>query len=421
MAHSWLSIRVELVGGRGVHDLWPRPGRIFAARPDMTFHDLAHSINVAFARWDRSPLHRFILPDSTMVVPIVRWDAADSAVTDMLDDVATDLTCLAPGDRFLFEFDLDDSWLYLCTVAEQTVPEVSVDGQAPTSPVAMFGWGTITDQHGRLWMSDEGEDWRIPPPPHPPLSDLPPLAPWWGPSGVGLPIQPDIDFDDDSADDEDDLIAPNKLQHGAWHPDAVKSLRRAISLGDDESLWILLLTFDAMMVAQRCAPALLRLTLISPRDPRLTDLLDSIVDRLRGRDWPGDRLLARLLRANLEGRPEMVTELRTCPVDLDTVTAVLSGPTDPLRPWALDVVTGRLLPPAPTAGADTGAAAGDTTEYLPVVGLGPELLDEDARVVFSEILMSAEEDPTSESMLLLEERQLGRARQWLAEAGLRPV
>ena len=55
MARTWLSIRVDLVEGRGEH-LWPRPGRIFAGARSHSFAQLAHAIDDAFARWDRAHL-----------------------------------------------------------------------------------------------------------------------------------------------------------------------------------------------------------------------------------------------------------------------------------------------------------------------------------------------------------------------------
>lgn len=58
MARTWLSIRVDLVEGRG-EDCWPRPGRIFAAARIHTFAQLATAIDDAFARWDRAHLHQF--------------------------------------------------------------------------------------------------------------------------------------------------------------------------------------------------------------------------------------------------------------------------------------------------------------------------------------------------------------------------
>jgi hypothetical protein len=44
MARTWLSVTVELLGGRG-EELWPWPGRIFAVGPSHTFMDLANAIN----------------------------------------------------------------------------------------------------------------------------------------------------------------------------------------------------------------------------------------------------------------------------------------------------------------------------------------------------------------------------------------
>src|SRR5260370_35457017 len=58
---TWLSIRVELIEGRGVR-YWPRPGRLFAAAKSHSYAQLATAIDEAFARWDRSHLHEFALP-----------------------------------------------------------------------------------------------------------------------------------------------------------------------------------------------------------------------------------------------------------------------------------------------------------------------------------------------------------------------
>jgi len=66
MARTWLSIAVELIGGRG-EELWPRPGRIFAVGPAHTFQDFADAINTAFARWARAPLNEFTLADGTRI------------------------------------------------------------------------------------------------------------------------------------------------------------------------------------------------------------------------------------------------------------------------------------------------------------------------------------------------------------------
>ena len=60
MARRWLSVRMELVGGRGA-DLWPRPGRILAAARSLSFRQLADAIDSAFARWDLAHMRTFTI------------------------------------------------------------------------------------------------------------------------------------------------------------------------------------------------------------------------------------------------------------------------------------------------------------------------------------------------------------------------
>jgi hypothetical protein len=69
IARTWLSVRVDLVSGRG-DDFWPRPRRIFAAAPSHTFAQLAHAIDTAFARWDLAHMHMFTLADGTGITAL---------------------------------------------------------------------------------------------------------------------------------------------------------------------------------------------------------------------------------------------------------------------------------------------------------------------------------------------------------------
>lgn len=55
MARTWLSVRVELIGGQSEH-CWPRAGRVFGPASTHTFAALADAIDDAFARWDRAHL-----------------------------------------------------------------------------------------------------------------------------------------------------------------------------------------------------------------------------------------------------------------------------------------------------------------------------------------------------------------------------
>src|SRR5665811_2139648 len=87
MARRWISIRVELLGGRG-EELWPYPGRVFAVGPAQTFADLARAIDNAFARWDLSHLSLFTLADGRVVT-----DAETGA------DLATCLLYTSPSPR----------------------------------------------------------------------------------------------------------------------------------------------------------------------------------------------------------------------------------------------------------------------------------------------------------------------------------
>ena len=174
MARTWLSIRVELVEGRG-STCWPRPGRVLAASKSHTFADLAEAIDDAFARWDTSHLHEFVLADGTQLsAPDPDWDEPDS----VLDDRRTTLSRLERGEQFRYTFDLGDDWAHLCTVDDGWIDPLDELGIVPDAPLPYWGWGDIPDQYGRRWESDDGEP-KARPDPH--LTDLPPLRQGWGP------------------------------------------------------------------------------------------------------------------------------------------------------------------------------------------------------------------------------------------------
>ena len=171
---TWLSLRVELVEGRGER-FWPRPGRQFAAARTHTFAQLATAIDDAFARWDRAHLHEFTLADGQRIGrPDPDFDTADQ----VLDDRRTTLGRLRAGEQLVYVFDFGDDWTHLCTVGERRVDPLETLGILPEGPLPYFGWGELPDQYGRRWDSDDGES-PIPRDPGP--GDLPPLRPWWGP------------------------------------------------------------------------------------------------------------------------------------------------------------------------------------------------------------------------------------------------
>jgi len=173
MSRTWLSIRVDLVGGGG-RQLWPRPGRIFAAARPHTFMQLATAIDDAFARWDRSHLQQFELADGTRIgEPDPEWYDDD----ELLDGRRLTLGKLTAGQQFVYIFDLGDNWAHLCTVGERRIDPLEQLGIEPALPLPYWGWGDIPDQYGRRWDGDDGES---SPPPDPGLADPPPLQPWWG-------------------------------------------------------------------------------------------------------------------------------------------------------------------------------------------------------------------------------------------------
>ena len=177
MARTWLSIQVELVHGRG-EDLWPRPGRVFAAARSHSFLQLAQAIDTAFARWDLSHLHMFTLADGTPISMLDHWDGVEPEGT--VDSRTTKLSRVKPGDQFAYVFDFGDDWAHLCTIGAERIDPLDQLGILPDRPLPFWGWGAMPDQYGRRWADDDGSS-TVPKRPKNTLSDLPPILPWWGP------------------------------------------------------------------------------------------------------------------------------------------------------------------------------------------------------------------------------------------------
>jgi hypothetical protein len=175
MARTWLSVTVELLGGRG-EELWPWPGRIFAVGPSHTFFALADAINDAFGRWDRSHLSMFTLADGQVVTDELTGaemaEAAGGPISAPLNiESAKVAKVLKPGAEFQFTFDLGDAWTHRCEIAEEKIDPVDALGMRPETPLPYWGWGALPDQYGRRWASDDGESQppRKPTQPHPML------------------------------------------------------------------------------------------------------------------------------------------------------------------------------------------------------------------------------------------------------------
>lgn len=155
MARTWLQIRVDLLGGRGI-TCDPPPGRIFIVGPSHSLEVFAEAIDAAFARWDLSHLHEFTLsddrligyPDDTFAPELVWLDHAKLKV-------AREVT---PGEEFEYVFDLGDHWRHRCRVEPEKADSVEEYGVVPDRPVAIWGWGSIPDQYGRDGFDDDGQD-----------------------------------------------------------------------------------------------------------------------------------------------------------------------------------------------------------------------------------------------------------------------
>lgn len=266
MAKTWLSITVELLGGRG-EEFWPYPGRTFAVGPSHTFDDFATAINVAFARWDFAHLDQFTFADGTMVTnPESALELLESGAGPMLRPLniyATKVSRIVkPGDEFQFVFDLGDHWVHRCTVHPKKVDPVEVLGVRPKEPAAFWGWGNMPDQYGRRWMSDDGQS--------------------------SLPRRP---------------VAAEPMSTYAWPEsqpitsEALEVVRRAITEQDGHSFYNAMVGYlidDHLQEFAAASPMLLEV-----RSDQNEAIVLSFINRLSLRGEPGDAELSETLLAKL--------------------------------------------------------------------------------------------------------------------------
>jgi hypothetical protein len=155
VARTWLQIRVDLLGGRGVA-CEPSPGRVFLVGPSHSFEQLAKAIDAAFARWDLSHLHTFELSDGRQIgYP----DDSFGSDLEWLDHAKLKVAKeVKAGEQFEYVFDLGDNWQHRCVVGPEKADPIDEYGIVPEQPVAIWGWGSIPDQYGRRSFDDDGED-----------------------------------------------------------------------------------------------------------------------------------------------------------------------------------------------------------------------------------------------------------------------
>ena len=413
MARRWFSIRVELLGGRG-DQLWPYPGRVFAVGPAHTFADLARAIDNGFARWDLSHLSLFTLADGRLVTDAESGaEFATSALgvvpTGALDiEVAKVMRTVEAGAQFRYVFDLGDDWTHCCTVDAGHIDPADVLGVIPPAPMAYWGWGTIPDQYDRGWAEDDGEGSA---PPRPPQAHAM-LDGGWPGSGERPP-----------------LVNVDQLRVAAASRD-VPGIVAALE-GHDVSE-VLQRAGSAVLVALRAAP------------DRVSSLAISLVQRLEMRSLPGDEELAQDLLAAVRRKSPPGQQLA---VDLEELSGLLEGDPAGNEGGFLDLRTGEVIPTFMTdemmVGADEalevdaepdrwlrvpceGSRAGweDMASY--VAGVADSHLREQLeRAIEGKGAYRRFRDLIGDTGLrqawqdFADDRQMGRAREYLAERGIR--
>ncbi|MEW1821841.1 hypothetical protein AB0323_13825 [Arthrobacter sp. NPDC080031] len=269
--------------------------------------DLANAINDAFARWDRSHLSLFTLADGRVITDQETGTEIAGSIRGPIIapiDIAAAkvVRTVEPGAEFQFTYDLGDAWTHRCVVGEVKVDPLEVLGIRPNAPLPYRGWGSIPDQYGRRWADDEGES----PAPGKPSQPHPMLLHAW-PSQVQVP-----------------RLDLSELREAIAAADAARFL--AAVTGHDID--------DALQQAGAGIPMALK-----QRRQEAEPVALSVINRLTWRDGAGDRILAEDLLAAL--RREPLTG-KVVPVDLDMLSTVLEGDPELSDGGYLDLHTGQV-------------------------------------------------------------------------------
>ena len=412
MARTWLSVTVELLGGRG-EELWPWPGRIFAVGPSHTFMDLANAINGAFARWDRSHLSLFTLADGRVVTDEetgseMAVSVGGPVMAPPIDiDMAKVVRTVEPGAEFQYTFDLGDAWIHRCVVGEVKVDPLEVLGVRPEVPVPYWGWGSIPDQYGRRWETDDGES-----------------------EFAGNPS------------------LPHPMLHHAWprHAQApridLSELRAAIGAGDAARFLAAVTGHDIDDALQQVGAGVPMA--LEHRRQEAEPVALSVINRLTLRGGAGDRLLAEDLLAILRGEP---LTGQVVPVDLEMLSTLLEGGLDLSTGGYVDLRTGQVYDDSATDPMMVGEGATINVEEEPdhwlrvnrtgsrhawrdMAAFAEQQHDEALRGRLERVIegkgafsrfrdLVHGENLNEEWYTFSTDRQIGRAREFIADNGIR--
>jgi hypothetical protein len=127
---DWMTVRVELVSGRGM-DLDPPPGRVSSsARPTPS------------ATWPTRSI--CIWRAGTSVICTFSGSKADERSVTRIPSSPTGLTTngtvsseLSKGDEFEYVFDFGDDWTHHCRVEEVGIDPAEVFGEEPALPIPL--------------------------------------------------------------------------------------------------------------------------------------------------------------------------------------------------------------------------------------------------------------------------------------------
>lgn len=411
MARRWLSIRVNLISGRG-QILDPTPGRIFAVPQSCTFDEFGRAIDLAFARWDLSHLRQFMLEDGTLVVD---EEAAEELRASAFGGGAIPRTNLLSakvgqqlkvGSRFRYIFDLGDDWTHACTVESQVDP-LEVLGDIPDLPTVYFGWGTIPDQYGRRWDADDD------------MSEAPPADP-----------QEDEQLGWFTRDPMP-LIDRTKFRIALASGQSAEVIDAVSAVGIETAL-------------QQVGAGLLKIYRAVKRAEQmsLSPVLISVQQRLQRRSWEGDGVLAAEMLAEFHGEEPSG---RPLPIDLDELSNTMADHGEYPGGY-LNTETGEVVPAVATDAYAVGEEyavdleEGDWVHLLDdsregwqdmadfaaaVDDLRTREMLEDAlqgKGAFSRFRRAIDRANLAEEWYCFaDDRRWGRARQELADLGLRPA
>ncbi|OYO02260.1 uncharacterized protein UPF0158 [Propionibacteriaceae bacterium ES.041] len=321
MANRWITVKVELLGGRG-EILDPPPGRVLILPPRLTFDQLGEAIDLALGRWDLAHLRLFQLADGTIVTDDesaaeLKASPRGAGIGQTLSLESSIARRIHKGEEFGYVFDLGDEWTHRCTVLGTRDPFDEV-GHLPTEPVAIWGWGSLPDQYGRVTsdLYDEPDE----------------------PSTITYPAERPLGRADD-----------------ALEPIDLRQARAAIAAADVPALLEVTTGVRLDHVLQQLGSGVLTMwPKVTGRQAAPFQLLAlAIHNRLQNRQQLGDRELAAELLAALRGADPTEGVL----VSLDELNSALSDDPQYERGAYLNRRTGEAIPPVLTDAGMVGEDA----------------------------------------------------------------